>query len=90
MTKKFQNSAIFTKENFDKYWNDGFIVIKGMLTDELCEYSNSLARIVADGDYGQIMHLHREEYLISQSSKKIVIRHTRSGSSGQRSHNLSM
>lgn len=71
MTKKFQENTIFSKENFEKYWSDGFIIIKDMLTPEICEYSNSLARIVADENYGQIMHLHREEYLISQSSKKI-------------------
>ena len=73
MTKKFQENTIFSKDNFEKYWNDVFIIIKDMLSPEICEYSNSLARIVADDNYGQIMHLHREEYLISQSSKKLKV-----------------
>ena len=40
MTKKFQENTIFSKDNFEKYWNDGFIIIKDMLSPEICEYSN--------------------------------------------------
>ena len=76
MSKKFIENSIFSEDNFEKYWNDGFIIIKGLLSPEICEYSNSLAKVVADENYGQIMHLHREEYLISQLAQVL---HTNAG-----------
>ena len=42
-----------------------------MLPEELCDYSYSLARSIADKDFGQIMHLHKEDFLVAQSSERI-------------------
>lgn len=69
--RKFNNSGIYTQKNFDEYWDKGFIIIKDLVDPELCEYSNVLARSIADKDFGQIMHLHKEDFLVAQSAEKI-------------------
>ena len=71
MSKKFKKNNLFSTKNFNSFWKNGYIIIPEMLSKELCEYSDSLARLAANDNFGQIMHLHREDYLISQAAEKI-------------------
>ena len=61
----------YTKKNFNTFWKNGFLVIKNFVAKEFCDYTNLLARQFANKDFAQIMHLHREEYLVAQSSEKL-------------------
>jgi hypothetical protein len=71
MLTRYQKTGNYTKSNFDEYWRNGFIVLKNLISSEHCDYSNLLARTVANDDFAQIMHLHREEFLVAQCSEKL-------------------
>ena len=71
MLTRYQKAGNYTEQNFDEYWKNGFIVLKKLIPSEHCDYSNLLARAVANEDFAQIMHLHREDFLVSQCSEKL-------------------
>jgi hypothetical protein len=71
MLTRYQKAGNYPEQNFDEYWKNGFIVLKKLIPSEHCDYSNLLARAVANEDFAQIMHLHREDFLVSQCSEKL-------------------
>lgn len=71
MITRYQETGNYTKSNFDEYWKNGFIVLRNLLSNEHCDYNNLLARKVANKDFAQIMHIHREDFLIAQCSEKL-------------------
>lgn len=71
MKLKFHDKGIYSSKNYNYFWKNGYIIIKNLLPKELCDLSNKYANQAAEKNYGQIMHLHREDFLVAQTSGKI-------------------
>jgi ectoine hydroxylase-related dioxygenase (phytanoyl-CoA dioxygenase family) len=71
MSTRYSKTGNYTKDNYDEYWKNGFIILKNLVSSEHCDYSNLLAREVANKDFAQVMHLHREDFLVAQCSEKL-------------------
>ena len=71
MNLKFNDKGLFNLKNHEFFWKNGYLIIKGLVSEELCDLSNRYAREVADINFGQIMHLHRKDFLLAQAAQKI-------------------
>lgn len=71
MSTRYQKSGNYSKSKYEEFWKNGFIVLRNLMSHEHCDYSYFLAKSVANKDFAQIMHLHREDFLIAQSSDRL-------------------
>lgn len=71
MSLRFKKKSFYSLKNYEFFWENGYIIIKNLIPGELCDLSNKYARDLADINFGQIMHLHRKDFLIAQTAKKI-------------------
>ena len=65
MSTRYQKSGNYSKSKYEEFWKNGFIVLRNLMSHEHCDYSYFLAKSVANKDFAQIMHLHREDFLIA-------------------------